>query len=59
MSLYAANNICKAIARLSTRHAGRLAGVICNAKNMPREGSCGGVCRTDHPCMIQFIPVTA
>ena len=39
MSLYAANNICKAIKRLSNRSRGqcRLAGVICNAKNLPRE----------------------
>jgi len=39
MSLYAANNICKAIQRLSTRPRSkcRLAGVICNAKNLPRE----------------------
>lgn len=39
MSLYAANNICKAIARLSARPKSRcrLGGVICNAKNMPRE----------------------
>jgi len=39
MSLYAANNICKAIQRLSARPKSkcRLAGVICNAKNMPRE----------------------
>ncbi|MCQ8893142.1 MAG: Ni-sirohydrochlorin a,c-diamide reductive cyclase ATP-dependent reductase subunit [Methanolinea sp.] len=39
MSLYAANNICKAIARLSSRARSRcrLAGVICNAKNLPRE----------------------
>ncbi|MDE4908037.1 Ni-sirohydrochlorin a,c-diamide reductive cyclase ATP-dependent reductase subunit [Methanogenium marinum] len=39
MSLYAANNICKAIARLSkrTRSVCSLAGVICNAKNIPGE----------------------
>ncbi len=39
MSLYAANNICKAISRLSSRSGStcRLAGVICNAKNLPRE----------------------
>lgn len=39
MSLYAANNICKAISRLSSRSRStcRLAGVICNAKNLPRE----------------------
>src|SRR5512133_1640680 len=39
MSLYAANNICKAIQRLSSRTKStcRLAGVICNARNQPRE----------------------
>src|SRR5512137_945119 len=39
MSLYAANNICKAIKRLSlrTRNRCRLAGVICNSKNMEKE----------------------
>src|SRR5512139_2596512 len=39
MSLYAANNICKAIKRLSSRSRSRtrLAGVICNSKNMPEE----------------------
>jgi nitrogenase iron protein NifH len=39
MSLYAANNICKAIKRLASRVRSkcRLAGVICNAKGQPRE----------------------
>jgi nitrogenase iron protein NifH len=39
MSLYAANNICKAIARLSQRSTAkcRLGGVICNSKNMDNE----------------------
>ena len=39
MSLYAANNIAKAISRLSERnHAScKLGGVICNAKNMDNE----------------------
>ncbi|MDO9522989.1 MAG: Ni-sirohydrochlorin a,c-diamide reductive cyclase ATP-dependent reductase subunit [Methanocorpusculum sp.] len=39
MSLYAANNICKAIARISERSTAkcRLAGVICNARNMENE----------------------
>jgi len=39
MSLYAANNICKAIARISERSSAkcRLGGVICNAKNMDNE----------------------
>ncbi len=39
MSLYAANNIAKAIARISERTTAkcRLGGVICNAKNMDNE----------------------
>ena len=39
MSLYAANNICKAIARIAERSTAkcRLGGVICNAKNMENE----------------------
>ncbi|HJJ87600.1 MAG TPA: nitrogenase iron protein, partial [Methanocorpusculum sp.] len=39
MSLYAANNISKAIARLSGRSSAKckLGGVICNAKNMDNE----------------------
>ena len=39
MSLYAANNICKAGARLSPRSTARcrLGGVICNSKNMDNE----------------------
>jgi nitrogenase iron protein NifH len=39
MSLYAANNICKAIARLSRRSRSRcsLGGVICNSANTSRE----------------------
>jgi nitrogenase iron protein NifH len=39
MSLYAANNIAKAIARLAERPRCRcrLAGVICNSKGMERE----------------------
>ncbi|MCU0630328.1 MAG: Ni-sirohydrochlorin a,c-diamide reductive cyclase ATP-dependent reductase subunit [Methanoregulaceae archaeon] len=39
MSLYAANNICKAIKRLSLRAKNRcrLAGVICNSKNLEKE----------------------
>ena len=39
MSLYAANNICKAIKRLSSRTRVRAGwpGLICNAKNQPRE----------------------
>ena len=39
MALYAANNICKAIARLSGRMRSRcrLAGIICNSRNIPGE----------------------
>ena len=39
MSLYAANNICKAIARISqnVRQVCRLGGVICNCRNLPDE----------------------
>ncbi|HWQ65748.1 MAG TPA: Ni-sirohydrochlorin a,c-diamide reductive cyclase ATP-dependent reductase subunit [Methanospirillum sp.] len=39
MSLYAANNICKAIARISqnSRQISRLAGIIANARNTPGE----------------------
>jgi nitrogenase iron protein NifH len=39
MSLYAANNICKAIARLSKRVRSKcmLGGVICNSKNIADE----------------------
>ena len=59
MSLYAANNICKAIARLSTRARSRcrLAGVICNAKNMPREKELvEDFANRINSRMIQFIP---
>ncbi|PWR74986.1 Ni-sirohydrochlorin a,c-diamide reductive cyclase ATP-dependent reductase subunit [Methanospirillum stamsii] len=39
MSLYAANNICKAIARIAqnVRQVCRLGGVICNSRNLPEE----------------------
>lgn len=39
MALYAANNICKAIARISqnSRTICRLGGIICNARNTPGE----------------------
>jgi nitrogenase iron protein NifH len=39
MALYAANNICKAIARISqnSRQLCRLGGIICNARNTPGE----------------------
>ncbi|HVP97090.1 Ni-sirohydrochlorin a,c-diamide reductive cyclase ATP-dependent reductase subunit [Methanoregula sp.] len=59
MSLYAANNICKAIQRLSARPRSmcRLAGVICNAKNQPREEEL--VAEFAHRVnshLVQFIP---
>jgi len=59
MSLYAANNICKAIRRLASRVKSkcRLAGVICNAKNMPREEELvAEFARRVNSEMIQFIP---
>ncbi len=39
MSLYAANNICKAIARISqnVKQVCRLGGIICNSRNLPDE----------------------
>lgn len=39
MSLYAANNICKAISRIAqnVRQVCRLGGVICNSRNLPDE----------------------
>ena len=59
MSLYAANNICKAIQRLSARPKSRcrLAGVICNAKNLPREEELvSEFARKVNSHLIQFIP---
>ena len=59
MSLYAANNICKAIARLSARARSRcrLGGVICNAKNLPREEELvSEFAEKIGSSMIQFIP---
>ena len=59
MSLYAANNICKAIKRLSSRTKStcRLAGVICNAKNQPREEELvADFARLVNSSLIQFIP---
>lgn len=37
MSLYAANNICKGIARYAKRGGTRLGGIICNARNVKAE----------------------
>ena len=59
MSLYAANNICKAISRLSSRARSRcrLGGVICNAKNLPREEELvGEFAKRIGSSMVQFIP---
>jgi len=59
MSLYAANNICKAIKRLSSRAMStcRLAGVICNARNMPREEELvAEFARRVNSTLVQFIP---
>lgn len=59
MSLYAANNICKAIQRLAARPKSkcRLAGVICNAKNMPREEELvEEFARRVNSHLIQYIP---
>jgi nitrogenase iron protein NifH len=59
MSLYAANNICKAIHRLSQRVKSRcrLAGVICNAKNINREEELvAEFAQRIHSTLIQYIP---
>ena len=59
MSLYAANNICKAIQRLSSRVKSRcrLAGVICNAKNQPREEELvAEFARRVNSTLVQYIP---
>ena len=59
MSLYAANNICKAIKRLSSRAKStcRLGGVICNARNMPREEELvSEFARKVNSALVQFIP---
>jgi nitrogenase iron protein NifH len=59
MSLYAANNICKAIKRLSQRSKStcRLAGVICNSKNMPREEELvTEFARLVNSTLVQYIP---
>jgi len=59
MSLYAANNICKAIKRLSSRQKStcRLAGVICNAKNQPNEEELvSEFAIRVNSSLIQFIP---
>jgi nitrogenase iron protein NifH len=37
MSLYAANNICKGIARYASKGEVRLGGIICNSRNVDNE----------------------
>lgn len=59
MSLYAANNICKAIQRLASRPKSRcrLAGVICNSKNEPREEELvNEFARRVNSTLVQYIP---
>ncbi|MCC7565828.1 MAG: Ni-sirohydrochlorin a,c-diamide reductive cyclase ATP-dependent reductase subunit [Methanomicrobiaceae archaeon] len=59
MSLYAANNIAKAISRLSKRARSRcrLGGVICNAKNMEGERELvDEFARRINSAMIAYIP---
>jgi len=59
MSLYAANNICKAIRRLASRIKSkcRLAGVICNAKGQPREEELVAEFATAvNSSLVEFIP---
>jgi nitrogenase iron protein NifH len=59
MSLYAANNICKAIKRLALRVKSRcrLAGVICNARGDPREEEIvAEFARRVNSSLTQFIP---
>ncbi|HUH79372.1 MAG TPA: Ni-sirohydrochlorin a,c-diamide reductive cyclase ATP-dependent reductase subunit [Methanoregula sp.] len=59
MSLYAANNICRAIQRLASRPKSRcrLAGVICNAKGQPGEEELVSEFAVQvNSRMVQFIP---
>ena len=59
MSLYAANNICKAIKRLASRIKSRcrLAGVICNAKGQPKEEDLvAEFARQVNSSLVEFIP---
>ena len=59
MSLYAANNICKAIKRLASRVKSncRLAGVICNAKGQPKEEELvADFAKAVNSSLVQFIP---
>ena len=59
MSLYAANNICKAIKRLASRIKSkcRLAGVICNAKGQPKEEELvAEFAQRVNSTLVEFIP---
>jgi nitrogenase iron protein NifH len=59
MSLYAANNICKAIKRLASRIKSkcRLAGVICNAKGQLKEEELvAEFARRVNSRLVEFIP---
>ena len=58
MSLYAANNICKAIQRLIyAEKQVPLCGVICNAKNQPKEEELvAEFARRVNSHLVQFIP---
>ena len=59
MSLYAANNICRAVQRLASRVKSkcRLAGVICNARGQPREEELvTEFARRVNSTMVQYIP---
>ncbi|HOX34633.1 MAG TPA: Ni-sirohydrochlorin a,c-diamide reductive cyclase ATP-dependent reductase subunit [Methanoregulaceae archaeon] len=59
MSLYAANNICKAIKRLSLRAMStcRLGGVICNARDTPREEELvAEFAKRVNSTLVQYIP---
>jgi nitrogenase iron protein NifH len=59
MSLYAANNICKAISRLSRRARSRctLGGVICNSADIENEGELvSEFARRINSHLIAFIP---
>lgn len=57
MSLYAANNICKAIARFTKQSKVKLAGVICNSKNISNEETIVGDFATSIGSnLVHFIP---
>lgn len=57
MALYAANNICKGIARYAAGGGARLAGIICNSRNVENERELvGEFARRIGTQLIQFIP---